>query len=162
MKHYPKERKDAVIAKMASHRSLSELAKEEQISLPTLYAWRRKAREEGVLMPSGDDTPDGWNSVDKFNTVLQTASMSQIEIAEFCRAKGLYPEQIQRWRNACQNANDWNQKQSSELEKERRKDRSNLKQLQAELRRKERALAEAAALLVLQKKFNALLEAEEV
>ena len=88
--------------------------------------------------------------------------MSQIEIAEFCRAKGLYPEQIQRWRNACQNANDWNQKQSSELEKERRKDRSNLKQLQAELRRKERALAEAAALLVLQKKFNALLEAEEV
>lgn len=162
MKHYPKERKDAVIAKMASHRSLPELAAEEQISLPTLYAWHRKAREEGLLMPSGDDTPDGWNSVDKFNAVLQTASMSQTEIAEFCRAKGLYLEQIQRWKNACQNANDWNQKQSSELEKERRKDRSNLKQLQAELRRKERALAEAAALLVLQKKFNALLEAEEV
>lgn len=162
MKHYPKERKDAVIAKMLGHRSLPELAKEEQISLPTLYAWRRKAREEGILMPSGDDTPDGWNSADKFNAVLQTAPMSEIEIAEFCRSKGLYPEQIQRWKNACQNANDWNQRQSFELEKERRKDRSNLKQLQAELRRKESALAEAAALLILQKKFNALLEAEEV
>jgi len=43
MKHYPKERKDAVIAKMANHPSLPQLAEQEGISLPTLYAWRRKA-----------------------------------------------------------------------------------------------------------------------
>ncbi len=86
MKHYPKERKDAVIAKMANHPSLPQLAEQEGISLPTLYAWRRKAREQGILMPSGDDTPDGWNSADKFNAVLQTASMNEAQFAEFCRA----------------------------------------------------------------------------
>jgi transposase-like protein len=162
MKHYPKKRKDAVIAKMANHPSLPQLAKQEGISLPTLYAWRRKAREQGVLMPSSDDSPDGWNSVDKFNTVLQTASMNEAQIAEFCRANGLYPEQIQRWKSACQNANDWDQQRSSELEKARRQEQSQLKKIQAELRRKEKALAEAAALLVLQKKFNALFEDGEV
>lgn len=162
MKHYPKERKDAVIAKMANHPSLPQLAEQEGISLPTLYAWRRKAREQGILMPSGDDTPDGWNSADKFNAVLQTASMNEAQFAEFCRANGLYPEQILRWKSACQNANDWDQKRSSDLEKSRRQEQSQLKKIQAELRRKEKALAEAAALLVLQKKFNALFEDEEV
>ena len=109
---------------MAHHPSLPELAKQEGISLPTLYAWRRQARDKGVLMPSGDDTPDGWNSADKFNAVLQTATMSQSELAEFCRTKGLYPEQVQRWKEACQNANDWEQKTSAQLEKERREDRN--------------------------------------
>ncbi len=161
MKHYPKERKDAVIAKMVGSISLPELAKQESISLPTLYAWRRKAREEGLLMPSGDDSPEGWNSTDKFNAVLQVATMNQSQIAEFCRAKGLYPEQIQRWKDACLKANDWDQKRSTELEKERRSDRLKLKKLQAELRRKESALAETAALLVLRKKCNALFGEEE-
>lgn len=70
MKHYPKEGKDAVIAKMANHPSLPELAKQEGISLPTLYAWRRKAHEQGILMPSGDDTPDGWSSAARRRTAL--------------------------------------------------------------------------------------------
>ena len=162
MKHYPKERKDAVIAKMTGHPSLPELAKQEGISLPTLYAWRRKAREQGILMPSSDDSPEGWNSADKFNAVLQTAPMNDVQIAEFCRANGLYPEQIQRWKKACQNANDWDQQRSSEIHKSQRQDRTKLKKIQAELNRKEKALAEAAALLILQKKFNALLEDGEV
>ena len=161
MKRYPREPKDAVIAKMAHHPSLPELAKQEGISLPTLYVWRRQARDKGVLMPSGDDTPDGWNSADKFNAVLQTATISQSELAEFCRTKGLYPEQLQRWKEACQNANDWEQKTSAQLEKERREDRNENKKLKAELRRKEKALAEAAALLVLRKKLNALFGDEE-
>jgi len=58
---------------MADHPSLPDLAKQEGISLPTLYAGRRKARELGILMPSSDDSHEGWNSADKFNTVLQTA-----------------------------------------------------------------------------------------
>ena len=146
---------------MAHHPSLPELAKQEGISLPTLYAWRRQARDKGVLMPRGDDTPEGWSSADKFNAVLQTATMSQSELAEFCRTKGLYPEQVQRWKEACQNANDWEQKTSAQLEKERREDRNENKKLKAELRRKEKALAEAAALLVLRKKLNALFGDEE-
>lgn len=161
MKRYPKERKDAVIAKMSEHPSLPELAKQEGISLPTLYAWRRQARDQGILMPPGDNTPDGWNSADKFNAVLQTAPMNQAELAEFCRAKGLYPEQIERWKKACQDANDWDRKTAAQLEKERREDRNENKKLRSELRRKEKALAEAAALLVLRKKLNALFGDEE-
>ena len=67
--------------------------------------------------PSGDDTPDGWSSSDKFDAVLQTVTMNDAEIAAFCRAQGLYPEQIQRWKSACQNANDWDQKNPQNSQK---------------------------------------------
>lgn len=162
MKHYPKERKDAVIAKMAHHPSLPELAKQEGISLPTLYAWRRKAREQGILMPSGDDTPDGWSSADKFNAALQTATMNDAELAEFCRAQGLYPEQIQRWKSACQNANDWDQKRSSELEKTNVRTAPNSKKSKPNSGAKKKPSPKPPLSSSCKKKFNALLDDEEV
>lgn len=158
MKRYPEERKQAVIEKMNGSISLPELAQQEGISIPTLYAWRREARGRGLLMPASDDSPEGWNSVDKFNAVLQTAAMNQEQLARYCRQHGLYPEQIERWKLACQQANDWERKQTAGLERERRQDRKEIKALQAEVSRKDRALAEATAILVLRKKLHALLE----
>lgn len=161
MKHYPQERKDAVIAKLSSGISVPALAREEGISAATLYNWRREARNKGTIVAQEDDTPEGWTSADKFNAVLQSAAMNQAELAEFCRSKGLYPEQIQRWKDACQNANNWDAHQNAQLTKQRRRDQAENKALKSELRRKEKALAETAALLVLRKKFNALMENEE-
>ena len=82
--------------------------------------------------------------------------MSEIELAEYGRSKGLYIEQIQAWRDACMQANGGIAQQASQLQKENRiKDRE-IKQLSQELRRKESALAETAALLVLRKKARAI------
>ena len=158
MKRYPPERKQAVLAKMAGpdRKSIPELSREEGISEPTLYAWRNQARREGRLMPDADDSPEGWSSRDKFNAVLETAALNEQALAEYCRRKGLYPEQIARWKEACVQANDWDRTENAALARQRREDRQRLQQQEREIRRKDKALAEAAALLVLQKKLRAI------
>ncbi len=64
MKRIPRERKEAILAKLAGpdRMSVEELAKQEGISVVTLYAWRKQARQEGRLMPDHDDSPQGWSS----------------------------------------------------------------------------------------------------
>jgi len=158
MKRIPKERKEAILAKLAGpdRMSVEELAKQEGISAVTLYAWRKQARQEGRLMPDHDDSPQGWSSRDKFNTVLETAGMNEVALSQYCRSKGLYPEQVARWRQSCEQANDWDRTQNVVLARQQRQDRQSIEILQKELRRKEKALAEAAALLVLSKKVEAI------
>jgi len=157
---YPQERKEAVLKKMLppNNLSIAELAKQEGISEATLYGWRQQARNTGKLMPDSDNTPEGWASRDKFAAVLSTAAMSEAEIAEYCRQQGLYPEQLSCWRAACEQANDWNRASERQLKETTKADRKKLKQLEKELMRKDKALAEAAALLVLRKKLNAMYE----
>jgi hypothetical protein len=43
-----------------------------------------------------------WSSEDKFLVVMETYAMNESELAEYCRTKGLYKEQIDSWRAACQ------------------------------------------------------------
>ena len=70
--------------------------------------------------------------------------------------KGIYPEQLSRWRIACEKANDWDRERNRKLSKEQKKDRNRIRDLERELRRKDKALAETAALIVLQKKVKAI------
>ena len=160
---YPKERKEAVLKKMLPphNKSIREIAREEGICEATLYNWRKLARAEGRLLPDGDSTPEGWNAADKFAAVVETAAMNEIELSEYCRKRGLYPAQIQQWREACEKANDWDRSQSKRLEQARKADEQRIKVLEKELRQKEKALAETAALLVLSKKAEAIWGGEE-
>jgi len=158
MERYPDERREAVVAKMAPPhgKSIAELAREEGISAATLYAWRRQARLAGRLVPASDDSPEGWTARDKFMAVLETAGLAEAEVSEYCRRKGLYPEQVARWREACERANDWDRAQAAELARGRRADAARIRDLEREVARKEKALAETAALLVLRKKLAAI------
>ncbi len=155
---YSPERKEAVLRKMMPphNRTIRELAKEERISEATLYNWRQQARDKGVLMPDADAGPEGWAARDKFAAVLESAAFNDAELAEYCRKKGIYPEQLSRWRIACEQANDWDREHNRKLSKEQKKDRNRIKDLERELRRKDKALAETAALIVLQKKVKAI------
>ncbi len=155
---YPAERKEAVLKKMLppSNKTIKELAREEGISEGTLHNWRKAARAEGRLMPNRDSTPQGWASADKFSAVIETSAMNEAELAAYCRERGLYPEQILEWREACELANDWDRSQNKRLKEIRKADENRIKELKRELRRKEKALAETAALLVLRKKAQAI------
>lgn len=155
---YSKERKEAVLKKMMPphNRSIVELAREEGISEATLYIWRRQARERGLLLPDSDSAPEGWSARDKFNAVVESAGMNEAELAEYCRQKGLYSEQLAQWRRACETANDWDREANRHLKSEQKADRKRIRQLERELNRKEKALAEAAALMVLRKKADAI------
>ena len=155
---YSVERKEAVIRKMLppNNRTIAALAKEEGISEATLYNWRKEARLKGRLLPEGEQSPEGWSSTDKFAAVLETAALSEAELSEYCRHRGLFPEQVQQWRRACEEANDWDRSQNRRLQDSRQQDRQKIRELEKEVRRKEKALAETAALLVLQKKLEAV------
>jgi len=155
---YPPERKEAVLRKMMPphNRSVKQLAQEEGISEGTLFNWRKQAREKGLLLPDGDSGPEGWSAQDKFAAVLEAAALNEAELAEYCRKRGIYPEQLLQWRRACEEANDWDRESSRRLKSEKKADRQLIRQLERELSRKEKALAEAAALLVLQKKAQAI------
>jgi len=155
---YPKERKEAVLKKMLPphNKTIPEISKEEGICEGTLYNWRKVARAEGRLMPDGDQSPQGWASVDKFAAVVETAALNEAKLSRYCRGRGLYPEQIRQWRRACEEANDWDRTQNQELKKNRQSDSKQIKKLKRELRHKEKALAETAAILVLRKKAQAI------
>ena len=155
MKHYPEAHKKAVIRKLVeSDLSLRQFAKLESINLSTLYSWRDKYLEAGSSLADSNGL-EGWSPEQKFSIVLETASLSEIELSEYCREKGLYPEQVKEWKESCIAGNQTQAQQRKQLTQERKADRKRIKELEKELKRKDAALAETAALLVLRKKLNA-------
>ena len=150
------ERKESILKKMLppNNKGIPELSKEEGIPLSTLYTWRTKARNHGRLLPNGNGNTSGWSSSDKLLAVIETAPLNESELGKYCRQRGLYPEQIKKWRQACEQANDCDHEQNRRLKSEADLDKKRIKELEHELRRKEKALAEAAALLVLKKKAS--------
>ncbi|CAM3500474.1 Transposase IS3/IS911 family protein [Cupriavidus taiwanensis] len=107
-------------------------------------------------MPGDGKNPEVWSSEDKFAVVLETAPLNEAELAEYCRRKGLYAEQIAAWREACRSANANAGEQAREQLLQSKGDKKRIQQLEKELQRKEKALAEAAALLILRKKVQAI------
>ena len=141
-----------------SRQSVAQISKELGIHLATLYAWRKAWRLQGEVVPASEKAPEGWSSADKFTVVLESSGLNATELGAFCRERGLYPEQVDRWRQAAQDANAnsmLTMADQKDLEKRHQQDQREIKRLQQELRRKDKALAEAAALLMASKKIQA-------
>jgi len=155
---YSNERKAAVLAKMLppDNIPLGQLAKEEGISAATLAKWRADARARGQFLPDAKAGPEGWTSEDKLAAVIETASLNEAELGEYCRRRGIYAEQLAVWREACARANDWERAASRQIARETKDANKRIQQLERELARKEKALAEAAALMILRKKAEAI------
>lgn len=160
---YSQERKEAALKRLLPPVSepIRRVSDSTGIGEATLYKWRKEARGAGRLAPDADAEPEGWSSADKFAAVLETAAMNSVDLAEYCRKRGLYPEQIAAWRTACEQANDWDRARSAQLTQATKEERKRVKALESELARKEKALAEAAALLVLRKKMAAIWDGNE-
>ena len=156
--NYSPEYKESILRRMLppNNESITKIAKEEGLSEQTLRNWRDKARKDGIAVPGKDAKPDDWSTQDKFLIVLETAGLNETELAEYARKKGLYVEQIKAWKDACMNANGGIAKEAARLNRELKESQKERKKLEKELQRKDKALAEAAALLVLSKKANAI------
>lgn len=159
MDRYSNEHKQAMVLKWSeSHLSMREFARKEAINLSTFYTWKSKFLPEyqsESSMPNSSLNPERWSSEQKFSVVLETATLSENELSEYCREKGLFPDQVKAWKTSCMQANQTQAQQQKQLAKERKADQKQIQGLKKELKRKEAALAETAALLVLRKKFNA-------
>lgn len=139
------------------NKTISEIAAQENIPKTTIYGWIAKARKDGQLIPNNSSTSnDGkWNDIDKLRIVIETFSLNVEELGRYCREHGLYTTDIQRWRQTMESSLS-SKKSPKDLEAELRSEKLLNKKLQQELKYKEKALAETAALLVLRKKeaFN--------
>ena len=149
MNQYPEELKASLIARMLPPNNVSvpELARETGIPKDTLYTWCRNARKGDA--PAQEKPSDGLSSEEKFNVVLETVSLNEVELGEYCRRKGLFPQQISAWREICKQAHA-----PLAPEADRKKLRNQAKEIKG-------LGAEAAALLVLQKKVRTLWEDPE-
>lgn len=158
MPRYSEERKAAVLKKLLppNNQSVPAVAREEGISEPTLYNWRTQASEKGLPVPGSGKQTDDWSPEAKFAVLVETAAMTEMELSEYCRSKGLYPEQIREWKETFMEGAHLAGSQQHQKQREAKRDKKRIKELERELRHKEKALAEAAALLVLRKKLNAL------
>ena len=154
-KVYPKKLKESVLKRLTppNAEKVSELAKELNIPINTLYSWRAKVLKENS---STSKKSGKWNSKDKFQAVLETASLSELETSKYCREKGIHLEELKTWIKQCQNANENKLEDPKELKDNLKSEQQKNKELQKELKTKEKALAETAALLVLRKKANAI------
>jgi len=158
MPRYTEEFKEQVVRKMMPPNAMSvaDVGRDTGISDATLYNWRNQYRKKGKAVPADPSNPEHWSGENKFAVLIETASMNEQELSEYCRRKGLYVEQLLRWKEAAIAGNDSNacmtKAERQDLQKERKKSRP----LEKELNRKEKALAETAALLVLKKKAQAI------
>lgn len=155
---YSKEYRESILRRLMppNSESIARIAKEEGISEQTLRNWQKRARRDGYAAPGTDAQSEEWSTQDKFVIVVETASMNESELAEYARKKGLYVEQIKAWRDACMNANGGIAKEAARLNRALKDSQKERRKLERELHRKEKALAEAAALLVLRKKARAI------
>lgn len=158
MAKYSEEFKYSIMTKMMppQNQSVSEIARETGLSEGTLHKWRKQARAKGLAVPGGEQEVERWSTQDKFLIVMESTLLSEVELAEYCRSKGLYVEQVVAWRDACMQANGGVAQQAARLQKNLRQKDKELRKMEQELRRKDAALAETAALLVLRKKANAI------
>lgn len=157
MSTYSSERKQAILSKLSppNNKSVAQVAREESVSEQTLYNWRKQARKQGQPVPGSKSKPDQWSHETKFAVVVETAALSESELSEYCRKKGLYPEQIKQWKQQCIQGFQSNVQQANVLKQQTKEDKKEIKFLKKDLRFKEKALAETAALLVLRKKLKA-------
>ncbi len=80
--------------------SVAHISAELGIHVITLYNWRKAWRLQGEVVPASEKEHEGWGGADKFMVVLETAGLNTTELSSYNRERGLYQEQIGRWRQA--------------------------------------------------------------
>lgn len=141
--------------------SATALSKEVDVSQGTLSRWLRDAKL-GTMTKSKKPAKERrrrWSAADKVRLVREAAALDDAALGAFLRREGLHQADLDRfWQEVEQAATEG-------LASKRRRgptpEQKELKRLRKELDRKEKALAEAAALLVLRGKVQAFLSAEE-
>ena len=145
--------------------NLSDISDALGVGYSTLTKWITQSKnqefeavyDEGAMLHNTvaiEKRPQDWSLEEKLNVIMTCASLDEEQINAQCREHGIYPHHLQQWQHEFISGTMTHDKtmKSSELKSLKKEN----KDLKKELRRKEKALAEAAALLILQKKVNAM------
>ena len=132
---------------------LEDVSREVGIGVSTLERWRSDA----LSRPARGRI---WTAAARFDAVLTTAAMDEAGKGAWCRAHGTYAQQLAAWQqSAIQALAEPEEARASP--QQTKQARRRIKELERELLRKDRALAETAALLVLSKKVGAIFNTGE-
>ncbi len=158
MIRYPKEFKDQILKRLLppNSESVKRVAKETGVSHQTLRNWMQEAHIHDLVQNLPPEPTSSLSTSEKFRVVVETLNMSEEELSEYARRTGLYVAQIKDWREVCINANATEDVKKRSLQKELKAVHKENIELKKDLRKKEKALAETAALLVLRKKAEAI------
>lgn len=155
MARYGQAFKDRAVARLLPPESASveQISQALGVSVATLERWRADA----LATPHRERV---WTAAARLQAVITTAVMDEAQRSAWCREHGVYPTELRQWKDNATAA-------LSEAPEERitaqqgREANRRIKALERDLRRKDRALAETTALLVLSKKFEAILQRDE-
>jgi transposase len=139
---------------------LKELASANNIGYSTLYYWRTKYKHNEAA-PHASRIGKHPSLVNRIKHIMETSALNESDLGAYCRSQGLYAVQLETWKKELMNMTDNEDKNKKNLQKEVKALKLTVEQLKIELRRKDRALAETAALLVLKKKANAIWEDQQ-
>ena len=155
---YTREFKSSVLRRLEepTKDTITSLSDELGVPRTTIYQWIKKAETDKKKITFNHKPTNKWTSEDKFHVVLESSSLSETELGEYCRRKGIYVDEVKAWRDQCLKANQSTVEDPKELKESLKAEKELNKKLEKELRFKEKALAETAALLVLRKKANAI------
>ena len=143
--------------------TLKDVADSLGVGHSTIQKWMIKSRNQefepvtnneisSLISMQKEKRPQDWSLDEKLNLIITCGSLDDEAISALCREQGLYPHHIEQWKKDFMGKPQTNTKTS--LQSEARKLRQENKALKKELNRKDKALAETAALLVLQKKVH--------
>ena len=155
---YPEAFKARMVQKLTAPGAPSATALSEEVGVaqPTLSKWVREAGKVGFMArtkrtKSGTrKRPQDWAAEAKLEAVIEAASLSEEDLGELLRRRGLHRTHLRQWRE--QFVAGLAALRSKKTSAETRR----IRELERELRRKDKALAETAALLVLKKKVQAI------
>ena len=150
MSRYGQAFKDRAVSRLLPPESaaLEVVAREVGIGAGTLERWREDAQSRPARGRA-------WTAGARFEAVITTAALSEAGKSAWCREHGVYPVELDKWRASCTTALAWPEEARASPQATRQ-DRKRIKELERDLLRKDRALAETAALLVLSKKVAAI------
>jgi len=149
---YPIQLKEAVLKKvLRGNNPQHEIAKEFGVGKSTIGKWLREYKQNGSInLNSKEKRPKDWTAEERMSAVIETAAMSGEARTTWCRKRGIFIHNLDQWKKDAVSAmsSGSTRKQSEEVKKLKLENKS----LKKDLNRKEKALAETAALLVLKKK----------
>jgi transposase len=148
---YGKAFRDRIVARLLPPESaaIDVVSREVGVSVGTLDRWRAQVLAEPGTLASRQR----WMPAARLEAVITTAAMDEAARSAWCREQGLYPAELEAWkRDAIAGLGELRAGSAVEA----RQDRRRVKELERELHRKDKALAETTALLVLRKKLNAV------
>jgi transposase len=149
MARYGQQFKERVVARLLPPESspVAEVSNKVGISVATLERWRAE-----ILANASDDQPRRWTPAARLEAVIATAGLNETERSAWCREHGVLPTALDAWKRDAIGGLGESAGDSVAAKQEQRR----VKELERELRRKDKALAETAALLVLSKKLQAI------